>query len=41
MIGGTAMGKIKIGLFGFGKTGKIVANQIMGETDCILEWVIR
>lgn len=41
MIGGTVMGKIKMGLFGFGKTGKIVANQIMGETDCILEWVIR
>jgi 4-hydroxy-tetrahydrodipicolinate reductase len=35
------MDKIKVGLFGFGKTGKIVANKIIDESECLLEWVIR
>ena len=33
--------KITIGLFGFGKTGSVVANEIIKENDCELKWVVR
>ncbi len=33
--------KLTIGLFGFGKTGSIVANEIIKDTSCELKWVIR
>ncbi|WP_052126262.1 4-hydroxy-tetrahydrodipicolinate reductase [Ureibacillus massiliensis] len=32
---------ITIGLFGFGKTGSVVANEIIKDIDCELKWVIR
>lgn len=32
---------IKVGLFGFGKTGKSVAGEIIKDLDCTLEWVMR
>jgi 4-hydroxy-tetrahydrodipicolinate reductase len=32
---------MKIGLIGFGKTGKAVATVILENTDICLEWVIR
>ena len=31
----------KIGLFGFGKTGRVVAREIMADKDLHLSWVIR
>ena len=31
----------KIGLFGFGKTGKLVANELLNSTDIHLQWVVR
>lgn len=33
--------QLAIGLFGFGKTGSVVANEIICATDCKLSWVIR
>lgn len=33
--------KISIGLFGFGRTGSTVANEIINDTGCDLKWVIR
>lgn len=33
--------KITIGLFGFGRTGSVVANEIINDFDCELKWVIR
>ncbi|MBN7771784.1 4-hydroxy-tetrahydrodipicolinate reductase [Clostridium aminobutyricum] len=33
--------KIRIGLFGFGKTGSVVANEIVKDPDCELKWVLR
>ena len=35
------MGKIKVGLLGFGRTGKIVANEIINSPAVSLQWVIR
>ena len=35
------MRKIKIGLIGFGKTGKAVANVILQNKEFCLEWVLR
>lgn len=32
---------IKVGLFGFGKTGKIVAQELLKENTFRLEWVMR
>jgi len=32
---------IKIGLFGFGRTGSVVAKEIIEDKDCELVWVIR
>jgi 4-hydroxy-tetrahydrodipicolinate reductase len=32
---------IKVGLLGFGRTGKFVASEIIKDEDCSLEWVIR
>lgn len=32
---------IRIGLFGFGKTGRVVAQEIMNDRDLYLSWVIR
>ncbi len=32
---------MKIGLIGFGKTGKLVANEIIKDENCKLEWVLR
>lgn len=33
--------KLSIGLFGFGKTGSVVANEIIQDPDCELKWVLR
>lgn len=33
--------KISIGLFGFGKTGSVVAGEIIKDTECELKWVFR
>lgn len=33
--------KISIGLFGFGRTGSIVANEIINDVDCELKWVMK
>ena len=35
------MSSIRIGLFGFGKTGKIVAGELLNASDLSLEWVVR
>lgn len=35
------MRKIKVGLIGFGKTGKAVASVILQNTEFSLEWVLR
>ncbi|MCK4905022.1 dihydrodipicolinate reductase [bacterium] len=35
------MEKIRIGLFGFGRTGKIVANEFLQDSNFSLEWVVR
>ena len=32
---------MKIGLFGFGKTGRAVATAILSNKDHTLEWVVR
>lgn len=32
---------IKVGLIGFGKTGKIIAQELINEEDVYLEWVLR
>lgn len=32
---------IKVGLLGFGRTGKYVASEIIKDEGCSLEWVIR
>ncbi|NCB51861.1 MAG: dihydrodipicolinate reductase [Clostridia bacterium] len=33
--------KLSVGLFGFGRTGSIVAKEIIKDPDCELRWVIR
>lgn len=33
--------KLSIGLFGFGKTGSVVANEIINDESCELKWVVR
>lgn len=35
------MSRIKIGLFGFGKTGRVVAGEILKDNSFDLQWVIR
>ncbi len=35
------MDRIKVGLFGFGRTGMVVAQEILRDTECELCWVIR
>jgi 4-hydroxy-tetrahydrodipicolinate reductase len=35
------MNKVKIGLVGFGRTGKAVANVILQHKEFALEWVVR
>jgi 4-hydroxy-tetrahydrodipicolinate reductase len=35
------MNKVKIGLVGFGRTGKAVANVILQHKEFVLEWVVR
>ena len=32
---------INIGIFGFGKTGRVVAQEVMEDKSCHLSWVIR
>mgnify|MGYP001766892372 CR=1 FL=1 len=32
---------LAIGLFGFGRTGSIVANEIIKDKECELRWVVR
>lgn len=32
---------LSIGLFGFGKAGSVVANEIINDQDCELKWVLR
>ncbi len=33
--------KLLIGLFGFGRTGSVVANEILQDPECELKWVLR
>lgn len=33
--------KVNIGMFGFGKTGSVVAQEIIADEACELKWVIR
>jgi Dihydrodipicolinate reductase len=33
--------RLNIGLFGFGKTGKIVANELLNNDKICLQWVVR
>jgi len=33
--------RIKIGLFGFGKTGRMVANEFIKDDLFDLQWVVR
>ncbi|MDD4802704.1 MAG: hypothetical protein PHF24_07175, partial [Syntrophomonas sp.] len=33
--------KIKVGMFGFGKTGFVVAQEIINDKNCDLTWVLR
>lgn len=33
--------KLTIGLFGFGRTGSVAANEIIKEKDCELKWIMR
>lgn len=35
------MEKIRIGIFGFGKTGKVVANEFLNDKLFTLAWVVR
>ncbi len=35
------MRKIAIGLIGFGKTGRLVATEIIKDPECVLRWVVR
>jgi 4-hydroxy-tetrahydrodipicolinate reductase len=35
------MNKIKVGLFGFGKTGRMVAEEIMKESNIDFIWIVR
>ena len=35
------MKKIRVGLFGFGKTGKLVANEFIKDERFSLEWVVK
>lgn len=35
------MEKVKVGLLGFGQTGKLVAEEFLKESDMELSWVIR
>lgn len=32
---------MKVGLFGFGRTGRLVAEEIINDPDCKLTWVVR
>ncbi len=32
---------MKVGLFGFGRTGRLVADEIIKDKDCTLSWVVR
>lgn len=32
---------MKVGLFGFGRTGRLVAEEIIKDTDCTLVWIVR
>lgn len=33
--------KLSIGLWGFGKTGRLVASEIIQDTNCTLNWVMK
>ncbi|HIU64342.1 MAG TPA: dihydrodipicolinate reductase [Candidatus Avacidaminococcus intestinavium] len=35
------MEKIRVGILGFGKTGKLVTNEFLKEHDFLVKWVIR
>lgn len=35
------MNKTKIGLFGFGKTGKLVAQELIKNANLELVWVVK
>lgn len=35
------MKKIKVGLFGFGRTGKIIASELIQDPEISLSWVIK
>jgi len=33
--------KVTVGLFGFGKTGSVVADEVIKDPECELKWVMR
>lgn len=35
------MEKVRIGLFGFGKTGKMIASEFLNDSQFVLAWVVR
>lgn len=35
------MEKLRIGIFGFGKTGKMIANEFLQDSQFELAWVVR
>ena len=35
------MKKTSIGLFGFGKTGRLAATEVIKDPECVLHWVVR
>ncbi|CQR73707.1 4-hydroxy-tetrahydrodipicolinate reductase [Sporomusa ovata DSM 2662] len=35
------MKKIRVGIFGFGKTGKVIANEFLNDSQFALTWVVR
>ncbi len=35
------MAKVRIGLFGFGKTGKMIASEFLNDNQFSLAWVVR
>lgn len=35
------MKKVKVGIWGFGKTGKLIANEFLNDSHFTLSWVVR
>ncbi len=39
--GGVLLKKIKVGIWGFGKTGKLIADEFLKDSRFVLSWVVR